>query len=130
MSAVTLRWAAPAGASVTGYQIRWYRTGTKAPSWTVATRVAASTLEHIAAGLRNGASYTFDVRAVNTVGEGPPSRVTAVPVPAAPANLTATPGDRQVRLSWDDPRDDAVTGYQFQYFRPGVRRRGGSRCRW
>ncbi|MYG27297.1 MAG: hypothetical protein F4213_14945, partial [Boseongicola sp. SB0677_bin_26] len=33
--------------------------------------------------------------------------------PAKPAGLTATAGDAQVALSWDDPGDSSITGYQY-----------------
>ena len=33
---------------------------------------------------------------------------------AAPAGLSAMPGDRRVTLAWTDPGDPAITGYQFR----------------
>ena len=119
VNAVTLRWAAPAGASVSGYQIRYHKTGATPPSWTDALSVGAGTLDHTERGLTNGSPHTFEVRAVNAVGGGPPSRATATPVPAAPANLTAAPGDRQVELSWDDPMDGEINGYEIRYYSGG-----------
>ena len=35
--------------------------------------------------------------------------------PAAPAGLTAAPGNSQVALSWDDPEDSTITKYQYRY---------------
>ncbi len=35
------------------------------------------------------------------------------PVPAAPTNLVATPGDRQVVLTWTNPNNDTITKYQY-----------------
>ena len=56
-------------------------------------------------GLTNGATYYYSVRAANSAGESPDSNeVTALvnpPLPAVPANLSATAGDSQVSLSWD-----------------------------
>ena len=40
--------------------------------------------------------------------------------PPAPAGLTATAGDGSVALSWDDPSDSAITGYEYQYRHEGV----------
>ena len=37
------------------------------------------------------------------------------PVPAKPTGLTATPGQGQVTLNWDDPQDASITGWQVQY---------------
>lgn len=34
--------------------------------------------------------------------------------PAAPANLTATPGNGEVALTWDTPNDLGITGYQYR----------------
>ncbi len=70
---------------------------------------------HEVTGLTNDITYTFAVRAVNPSGDGPASTVTGVPmpVPAAPLNLSATPGDGQVELTWDDPEDDTITKYQY-----------------
>ena len=37
----------------------------------------------------------------------------APPTPAAPTNLSATPGDSRVVLKWDDPDNPTITGYQY-----------------
>jgi len=34
--------------------------------------------------------------------------------PPAPANLRAQPGDGEVILTWDDPNDPSLTGYEFR----------------
>ena len=69
--------------------------------------------------LTNGTEYTFTVQAVDTSGgtaviTGLPSSTTATlaPVPERPADLSATPGDRQVVLAWNDPSDSTITEYQ------------------
>ncbi len=46
--------------------------------------------------------------------------------PAAPTGLTATAGDGQVTLNWDDPSDASITKYQVAY-RPVMQSTGG---RW
>ena len=43
-------------------------------------------------------------------------RLTYVPPPPAPTNLTASPGDRRVTLAWDVPAADAdITRHEFRY---------------
>ena len=83
--------------------------------WAKIPAAAAGNRYHEVTGLTNDITYMFAVRAVNPSGDGPASTVTGVPmpVPAAPLNLSATPGDGQVELTWDDPEDDTITKYQY-----------------
>ena len=70
--------------------------------------------------LQANAEYTVKVRAKSAgVGCPPTKWVSATgtplaPVPAAPTGLRAAAGNAQVLLSWDDPDDDTITGYQVQ----------------
>ena len=115
---VTLRWAAPAddgGSAVTEYQYQYSPGGS---GWTAVADVTVTV-----SGLTNGTEYTFKVRARNSMGEGPASSVSATPesVLCAVENLSATPGNGQVELSWTAPASNdcaAITGYEYQY-RPG-----------
>ena len=63
--------------------------------------------------------YQVSVQAVNRHGVSPFSTaVRATPTattPAAPANLWAAPGPGEIGLSWSDPQDDTVTGYEYRY---------------
>ena len=114
---VDLIWTAPAsngGATILRYEYEldfsgtWTSTGGTATSYTVT-------------GLTNGQSYTFRVRAVNRVGAGqatssqsatPTSTVVA---PDTPSDLSATPGNRQVMLSWVQPSGGAaLTHYEYE----------------
>ena len=45
-------------------------------------------------------------------------------VPAAPSGLTATMTYDAVSLSWDDPGNDSITGYQVLRWQRGVHQRG------
>ena len=111
---VTLTWEAPlndGGPAVTHYEVRvdgmgeWKNTG-QAERWPVT-------------GLMNGRPYGFEVRAVNSAGEGEAATITATPAetPSAPLNLTATPGDGQVTLTWEAPSSDGgspVLRYEYR----------------
>ena len=86
------------------------------PQWAFLASGAETTSATVG-GLTNGVEYTFQVRAVDFYGGGPPSdivRATPMPAPAAPTNFTATPGNGRVRLTWDDPYDPDITGYEYR----------------
>ena len=77
---VTLRWSPPAcdgGSALSRYEYRQSADGgaTWNPKWTSAGLDTARTLT----GLTNGRKYTFEVRAVNGVGDGSAARVSATP---------------------------------------------------
>lgn len=90
------------------------------PAITV-TGIAATAVSHTITGLANG-TYTFQVRAVNTVGAGPlsaPSNTVTVAtaqLPAAPTAVVATRGDSSVSLTWIAGSDGGspISGYQIQ----------------
>ncbi len=85
---LTVAWRAPAqtgGTAITAYDLRHIRSD--APSkadgnWTVLSRVwtGAGSLNHSLTGLTGGISYNMQVRAINSVGEGPWS-ATAIGTP-------------------------------------------------
>jgi Fibronectin type III domain./Lipase (class 3). len=76
---VTLVWSAPAsngGSAITRYQV----SSNSGASWIT----AATTTGHTFTGLTNGVSYTFRVRAVNSVGNGSEATVSVTPVGTFP----------------------------------------------
>ena len=90
---VTLAWTAPrsdGGAAIEKYQYRAQRTGTTAwtPAWTDVPdgsdpgSSAADETTFTVSGLINGTEYVFELRAVNSVGEGPAASATDTPVRA------------------------------------------------
>lgn len=107
---VDLAWSAPSngGSAITAYRI--YRNGSFLAEIGTNTSFRAS-------GLLNGVSYTFTVRAVNAVGEGPASNeavATPVTTPDAPTGLSAVKGNGLVSLSWSAPAQNggsAITNY-------------------
>ena len=66
--------------------------------------------------LTNDQEYAFRVRSVNAAANRPSGEtVAATPMLAKPGKtegLSAQTGDRRVTLSWDDPRDSSIDGYQ------------------
>ena len=108
--------------SVTGYEIRkrlgdgpydtWEPLGTSAPA-----RLTAES-GVVVSGLVNGASYTFQVRALNAFGRGAETTSnTVIPVGAPTAGeLGADPGDGQVTLSWAPGTSggSAITKWQYR----------------
>jgi len=82
---VVLSWTAPAsdgGATITKYEV----SSNNGTSWTDATSLTG----HTFTGLSNGTSYTFKVRAVNSVGAGTEASATATPAaPTTKVTFTA-----------------------------------------
>ena len=114
---VDLIWTAPAsngGAPILRYEYELDFSGT----WTSTGGTASS---YTVTGLTNGQFYTFRVRAVNRVGAGLASSsqsatpTSTVVAPDAPFGLSATPGNRQVMLSWVQPSGGAaLTHYEYE----------------
>ncbi len=108
--------AATGGAAVTGYTV------TSSPGGLTATGTAGPLT---VAGLTDGTSYTFTVRATNSAGPGPASApsnsvtpTAATTVPGAPSAPVATAGDGQIALSWTAPAGtggSAITDYVVAY---------------
>jgi fibronectin type 3 domain-containing protein len=95
---VTLNWTASTGA--TSYTIK-YGTSTGVYSTTL-TGITNPT--DIITGLTNGTPYFFVVEAVNATGASNNSTevasTPAAPLPGAPTNLAATPGNASANLTW------------------------------
>ena len=113
---VTLTWDDP-GRGV--YIASWSYTLDGGETWTDIPNSKTTGQGHLTrytvTNLTNGQAYTFAVVAQNAVGTSPPSAaVTATPQdgpPAAFTGLVAEPGDGEVTLTWDDPRDPSITRY-------------------
>ena len=114
--AVLLTWDTPPdnGSALTRYDYRQSTDGgtTWSPDWGTiplpSGTTAADLEEHTVTSLTNGTVYTFEVRAVNEVGDGAAAQVTM-----PPENLAAEWvldgldifADHKVTLTWDDPGD-------------------------
>ena len=138
---VTLSWNDPSDSSITRYEYNVNHNDTSTGNlsgwgpWTSIPGSGASTTSHTFTGLTPGREYRYHVRAVN--GDGPsvgapnaaPWFVSASPSapapkptptptpkpnpPAAPTGLTATAGNGSVTLSWNDPSDSSIIGYEY-----------------
>lgn len=97
---VTLEWAAASGA--TSYNI--YRGLSSNGQSTAPIAMGLTSLRYIDTAVTNGVEYFYKVSGVNNAGIGARSNEAKgkpqVAPPSAPGNLTATPGNAQVSLSW------------------------------
>ena len=114
-------------ATVTRWEYTYSEGGTPTNVWIPIPRSNRNTESHTVTGLENGTSYTFQVRAVNDVGNGAASAAStaATPwtVPSAPVGLWAAAGNSKIGLYWvqadDTPpgRNDgfrAIDNYEYR----------------
>ena len=119
---ITATWtAAPDnGARITNYTVQRCNAarGACASTWINAGTV--TTTRHTISGLSDGASYGIRIRATNANGPGGWSTTayesTGTYPPDAPAEVTASIGNRYVTLEWDvpDPNGSPITGYTVE----------------
>ncbi|MBV9953603.1 MAG: fibronectin type III domain-containing protein [Acidimicrobiia bacterium] len=118
-----LEWSPPAsdgGSAVTGYNV-YEASAAGQESDTPLNAEPLTDPSFDVAGLTNGTTYFFTVKAVNEIGQGAASNEASatpsgatVTVPGAPTDLVATLGDGAAHLEWTPPASDggsAVTGY-------------------
>ena len=117
--AIALTWTAPTdtgGSTLTGYVVEQSTDG--GVTWTTAatTAIPSTTLT----GLTNGTTYSYRVRANNSIGSGAASTVattTPFTTPGAPRNVASFIGDKEIVLTWSAPTNtggSAITGYVVQ----------------
>ena len=115
---VTLTWDPPNDHSITSYRIlrRERDAGTELQAIVEDTGSAANT--YMDDTVEPETVYEYRVKAINNDGVSEQSNsaqadTAADPTPpAGPANLAADPTHNRVTLTWDDPEDDGITGYQ------------------
>ena len=80
--AVVLSWNTPCdnGSAITGYEVQYRLFGTTDwnPSWRPIDGSTQATTSHTVDRLASGEMHTFEVRAINGEGAGPPARTTAI----------------------------------------------------
>lgn len=114
-----LTWSVPStnGAAITKYKI--YRgTGTATP--TLLTSVGGSVTSYDDAAVSNGTTYSYQVSAVNSAGEGAQSNVVQLTPqfsapPSAPQRLKAMGRQAGILLTWSAPKSSGtapVTAYK------------------
>ncbi len=117
---VALSWKAQSGVVSWGYQYKreedtgWSSTATVLPSRPDLTQV-----RWVVPGLTNGTAYTFRLfaRFASQRSSVWSDQVTATPSiapPAKPTGFSAAAGDKMVTLSWNDPSDESITGWQYR----------------
>ena len=118
---VELIWSHAGRQRVTNYQ---YKQGDGV--WTAVPDSHVDTTSHVVAGLANGTSHTFQVRALNAQGIGPASDAVSA-TPAVPpsrhpvvSNLQARVDRNWVTVSWDRPTVGVGTDLNYQYRVGGV----------
>lgn len=111
-SYVNLSWNEPdyfGGDSEVTYSVHW---GNEESD--LVNVIDEDVLYHNVTGLTNGKTYYFSVRAMNSKGYGPFSRVlniTPLKVPSPPQFFEYTDGDGFLNLSWEKPLDFGGTRY-------------------
>ena len=111
---VNLSWAAPlqnGGTEITDYEV-WYSAFSIGPFITFSEPVSTNRTA-VVTGLTNGSMYYFKIIAVNAVGLGETSAMSAGVVPAAvpsvPTSVSAARGDELATISWTAPASNGAT---------------------
>ncbi len=122
---VPLSWTAAASnnSAITDYIVEYSTSATFASSVTTFADGTSASTSATVTGLSNGTTYYFRVAAVNAVGTGPYSSISAsaVPstVPGAPTSVSGTPnGVTASTVSWTAPASNggsSIDGYKIEY---------------
>ena len=118
---VTLTWTGPENAHIIRYEYQQKEGSGSFSNWEKMniTGDVAAAREYRVTGLMNGTAYAFKMRAVTVGGDGPASdasaSVTPDKTPRQPSGFKLEPGNRTIKLVWNDQSDDPVTIVRWQY---------------
>ena len=116
---VRLSWSDPADSTLTGYQYRHQNPSDDGwnPDWTNVPGSNAATTSHILTGMAKNLLHTLEVRTLRGDAQGPTASSSVTPRGPMPRlqNLAAAADDQEVTLSWDNPGDHGITGYQYRH---------------
>ena len=118
---VSLSWDDPGDDSITGYQILRRVRGPGPGFEAIVDDTGSAATTYVDTSVVAEERYTYRVKAINPGGLSPQSSYANVDVPAATPEPPAKPQGltigsvthESVSLSWDDPGDDSITGYQI-----------------
>ena len=114
-----LSWRAPidtGGVTITGYRVRWNQGTTPGGTWQNVGNVNT----YQGTGLNDGELYTFQVQAVNSVGNGSITtrQVSTTGVPDAPINLSVEAFSVLMVFTWEAPSHlgfPELNDYEIRY---------------
>ena len=116
---VRLSWSDPADSTLTRYQYRYRNTSDNGwnPDWTSVPGSNAATTSHTLTGLAKNLRHTLEVRTLRGDEQGPAASSSVTPRGPMPRlqNLSAMADDQEATLSWDNPGDHGITGYQYRH---------------
>ena len=124
---LVITWGAPSDAP-DDYRLTWKKSDGKWPSYKNENTVDGgnafpTATSHTVSDLEAGTEYSVRVRARYHDSNGnveqsgpwsdPPVELTIAALPAKPTGLSTSPSHDSVLLSWTDPNDGGITGYQI-----------------
>lgn len=117
IGSATLSWDNPNDPNILRYRYI-QSTGDSGGEWADIPNSDKDTTQFTIDGLTNGVHYSWSVGIVHNIhGTRLRPAVTAAIVrpykPASPSGLTSQPGNGSVVISWNNPGDSYITGYQY-----------------
>ena len=119
---VILSWDSPNDSSVTGYRILRRALETEISLTTLVADTGSTSATYTDASAVAGVKYAYRVVAISPAGESRESNFVNVTValpappdtPDKPQNLSGSVSGGKIVLTWDDPGDSTITGYQIR----------------